>query len=134
MNLVLSYLALASSPKACNFQKNNQTDLISFVFFSLFNFESQENNSHLSKTFCSSGLCSEEDGDLFPAIVNLILARLDHQRLKRLDAFGIPGAGSPPDEHNDAANENSYGSAHNHGELPILYEHRAQFGGDRLVS
>ncbi|KAH0873640.1 hypothetical protein HID58_071002 [Brassica napus] len=56
---------------------------------------------------------------------------LDHQRLKLLDAFRAPGGvGSSPDEHDNAADENSYGGGYNHGKLTILDEHGAQFGGD----
>ncbi|CAN6808904.1 unnamed protein product [Brassica oleracea] len=56
-------------------------------------------------------VCTEKDHNFLPPIVNLIISRqLDHQRLKLLDAFRAPVAGgSSPDEHDDAADENSYG-------------------------
>ncbi|KAG2315197.1 hypothetical protein Bca4012_066000 [Brassica carinata] len=64
-----------------------------------------------------------------------ISRRLDDQRFKLLDAFRAPGAArSSPDEHDDAADENSCGGGYNHGELTILDEHGAQFGGDGLES
>ncbi|KAG5400344.1 hypothetical protein IGI04_014951 [Brassica rapa subsp. trilocularis] len=58
-----------------------------------------------------------------------------HQRLKLLATLRAAGAiGSSPDEHDDAADENSYGGGYNNGELTILDEHRAQFGCDGLIS
>ena len=97
------------------------------------NFESKA--THFSEPFCGSGLCTEKDRDFLPPVVDLVLARrLDHQRLKRLDAFRAPGAaGSPPEEHDDAADEDSNGGGYYHGELAILDEHGAQFSGDGLV-
>ncbi|KAH0917442.1 hypothetical protein HID58_025102 [Brassica napus] len=69
--------------------------------------------------------CTEKDHNFLPPIVNLIISRrLDHQRLKLLDAFRAPIAGeSSPDEHDDAADENSYEGGYNHRELTILDEH-----------
>ncbi|KAF2531736.1 hypothetical protein F2Q70_00030974 [Brassica cretica] len=81
-------------------------------------------------------VCTEKDHNFLPPIVNLIISRrLDHQRLKLLDAFRAPVAGgSSPDEHDDAADDNSYGGGYNHGGSTILDEHGAQSGGDGLVS
>ncbi|KAG2265246.1 hypothetical protein Bca52824_072325 [Brassica carinata] len=90
----------------------------------------------MPSTSFSSSLCTEKDHNFLPPIVNLIISRrLDHQRLKLLDAFRAPVAGgSSPDEHDDAADDNSYGGGYNHGGLTILDEHGAQSGGDGLVS
>ncbi|CAN6999146.1 unnamed protein product [Brassica rapa subsp. trilocularis] len=56
-------------------------------------------------------------------------------RLKLLDTLRAAGAiRSSPDEHDDAADENSYGGGYNNGGLTILDEHQAQFGGDGLIS
>ncbi|CAF2139252.1 unnamed protein product, partial [Brassica rapa subsp. trilocularis] len=55
--------------------------------------------------------------------------------LKLLDTLRAAGAiRSSPDEHDDAADENSYGGGYNNGGLTILDEHQAQFGGDGLIS
>ncbi|KAH0868680.1 hypothetical protein HID58_075702 [Brassica napus] len=92
--------------------------------------------SYLALASSPKAFCTEKDHNFLPPIVNLIISRrLDHQRLKLLDAFRAPVAGgSSPDEHDDAADDNSYGGGYNHGGLTILDEHGAQSGGDGLVS
>ncbi|CAG7876412.1 unnamed protein product [Brassica rapa] len=68
-----------------------------------------------------------------PSII--LLPLLAFLRLKLLDTLRAAGAiRSSPDEHDDAADENSYGGGYNNGGLTILDEHQAQFGGDGLIS
>lgn len=87
----------------------------------------------LGEALSSTGLGAKEDGDLLSAVVDLLFSGLDDQGLEGLDSLGVTGARSSPDEHDNAANENSNGGGDDHGKLSVLDEHGGQLGSNGLV-
>lgn len=81
--------------------------------------------TNLSKAFGGTGLGTVKDGDLLLAVVDFGLLRLHNQRLGKIRELGRLLAGrAPPEEHDDAADEDCHGRREYHQELPILDQHR----------
>lgn len=76
--------------------------------------------ANLCESFGSTGLRAEEDGDLLCAIVNFQLRRFHDQRLERLHGFWFGTVGSPPNQDDDAADEDRNGGGQNHYNLTVL--------------
>lgn len=76
--------------------------------------------ANLCESFGGTGLRAEEDGDLLCAIVNFQLRLLHDQRPERLHDFRFGTVGSPPNQDDDAADEDRDGSGQNHDNLTVL--------------